>query len=91
MITLLGIFAGLCTSISFIPQAIQTIKTKNTEGISLITYILFFIGVSSWVIYGALKGDIAVLVTNIVTLVPCSIILWLKLKAVNIKNDIFFK
>ncbi|MFD2306279.1 SemiSWEET family sugar transporter [Enterococcus termitis] len=66
-------------------------KTKNTEGISLITYILFFIGVSSWVIYGALKGDIAVLVTNIVTLVPCSIILWLKLKAVNIKNDIFFK
>ncbi|MFD1900194.1 SemiSWEET family sugar transporter [Enterococcus termitis] len=64
-------------------------KTKNTEGISLITYILFFIGVSSWVIYGALKGDIAVLVTNIVTLVPCSIILWLKLKAVNIKNDIF--
>ncbi|OJG99870.1 hypothetical protein RV18_GL000209 [Enterococcus termitis] len=57
----------------------------------MITYILFFIGVSSWVIYGALKGDIAVLVTNIVTLVPCSIILWLKLKAVNIKNDIFFK
>ncbi|GGC86181.1 SemiSWEET family sugar transporter [Enterococcus wangshanyuanii] len=81
MITLLGIIAGICTSISFIPQAIQTIKTKNTEGISLITYILFFIGVSSWVVYGALKWDLAVLLTNVVTLVPCSVILGLKLKS----------
>ncbi|WP_375180278.1 SemiSWEET family sugar transporter [Enterococcus rotai] len=83
MITLLGVIAGVCTSISFIPQAIQTIKTKQTEGISLITYIMFVIGVFSWVVYGALKGDIAVLLTNIVTLMPCSIILYLKLQAVN--------
>ncbi|MCA5013317.1 MULTISPECIES: SemiSWEET family sugar transporter [unclassified Enterococcus] len=84
MITLLGMIAGICTSISFIPQAIQTIKTKNTEGISLITYILFFIGVSSWVVYGALKWDLAVLLTNVVTLVPCSVILGLKLKSLDL-------
>ncbi|MBO0471943.1 SemiSWEET transporter [Enterococcus sp. DIV0242_7C1] len=84
MITLLGMIAGICTSVSFIPQAIQTIKTKNTEGISLITYILFFIGVSSWVVYGALKWDLAVLLTNVVTLVPCSVILGLKLKSLDL-------
>lgn len=81
MITVLGIIAGICTSISFIPQAIQTIRTKNTEGISLVTYILFFAGVFSWIVYGALKKDVAVLVTNVVTLVPCVVILWLKLKS----------
>lgn len=82
MITILGLIAGVCTSISFIPQAIQTIKTRQTEGISLVTYVLFFLGVCSWVIYGTLKGDIAVLLTNVVTLIPCSTILYLKIQAI---------
>lgn len=82
MITILGVLAGVCTSLSFIPQAIQTIKTKQTDGISLVTYVLFVFGVCSWVIYGALKGDIAVLLTNLVTLVPCAIILYLKIQAI---------
>lgn len=84
MITLFGLFAGVCTSISFIPQAIQVIQTKQTEDISLLTYFLFTVGVLTWVIYGALQKDYAVLLTNIVTLVPASIILGLTF--INRKN-----
>lgn len=82
MITILGMLAGICTSISFFPQAVQTIKTKQTEGISLSTYIMFVVGVFSWVIYGIIKGDVAVFMTNILTIFPCITILYLKVQAV---------
>lgn len=74
----MGILAGILTSISFIPQSIKTIKTKDTESISLTTYILYVIGVSMWVIYGYLTKDMAVFLTNIVTIVPCTLILSIK-------------
>ena len=41
---ILGYLAGICTAIVFLPQTIQTIKTKNVEGMSLITYIIYCIG-----------------------------------------------
>lgn len=72
---LLGLFAGVLNSISFIPQSIKTIKTKDIESISLITYILYVMGVALWIIYGFLTKDIAVFLTNVVTIVPCTIIL----------------
>lgn len=75
MMILLGLFAGVLTSISFIPQSIKTIKTKDIESISLITYILYVMGVALWIIYGFLTKDIAVFLTNVVTIVPCTIIL----------------
>ncbi|MDR0921582.1 MAG: SemiSWEET transporter [Lactobacillales bacterium] len=80
MMIALGIIAGICTSISFIPQALITIRTKETKNISFITYFLFTLGVLIWVIYGLLKHDTAVFLTNIVTFVPTIIILLLKVR-----------
>ena len=74
-ITFLGIFAGLLTSCSFIPQAYKVIKTKRTQDISLPMYSLCTIGVFIWIIYGLMINDLAVLLTNIVTFVPTLIIL----------------
>ena len=78
-ITLLGIFAGLLTSTSFIPQAYKVIKTKRTQDISLPMYSLCTIGVFIWIIYGLMINDLAVLLTNIITFVPTLIILILTL------------
>ena len=82
MIAFLGILAGVCTSISFVPQAIQVIKTKKTEDIYLVTYCLFSVGVFFWIIYGGIQKDPAVFLTNIVTFIPAVIILTLKFKSV---------
>ena len=60
-ITLLGVFAGLLTSGSFIPQAYKVIKTKRTQDISLPMYSLCTIGVFVWIIYGLMINDLAVL------------------------------
>ena len=78
MMVLIGLVAGVLTSISFIPQSIKTIKTKDTRSISLITYILYVLGVAMWIIYGYLTKDMAVFLTNVVTIIPCTIILSIK-------------
>jgi MtN3 and saliva related transmembrane protein len=90
-ITILGIFAGLLTSCSFIPQAYKVIKTKRTQDISIPMYSLCTVGVVIWIIYGLMINDFAIMLTNIVTFVPTLIILvitinnQMKIKQQNIK------
>ena len=40
--SIFGYLAAICTAVSFLPQAIKTVKTKNTEGLSLTTYVFLF-------------------------------------------------
>ena len=46
--TLLGLVAATCTTISFLPQALKTIKTKNTKDLSLGMYTVLTTGVLLW-------------------------------------------
>ncbi|EHK6824485.1 PQ-loop repeat-containing protein [Escherichia coli] len=47
-ILLTGLFAAFFTTFAFAPQSIKTIRTRNTEGISVVMYIMFLTGVISW-------------------------------------------
>lgn len=76
----IGMVAAILTSASFIPQAIQVIKTKDTSGISLIMYSMFVIGVVLWIVHGLIIQDAAILFANIVTFVFASIVLAYKIK-----------
>lgn len=77
---IIGLIAGGLTSVSFIPQAIKTIRIQNTSGISLTTYMLFTIGVALWVIYGYFTEDFAILLTNLITVIPSLTILIMKVR-----------
>lgn len=77
---IIGLIAGGLTSVSFIPQALKTIRTQNTSGISLTTYMLFTIGVALWVIYGYFTKDFAILLTNLITVMPSLTILIMKVR-----------
>jgi len=79
-ITILGLAASLLTTSAFLPQAIKTIKTKNTKDISLAMYAIFSCGVLLWLIYGIFIKDIPVIAANAITLVFALIILSYKLK-----------
>ncbi|HIB7155299.1 TPA: SemiSWEET transporter [Escherichia coli] len=61
-------FTAFFTTFAFAPQSIKTIRTRNTEGISVVMYIMFLTGVISWIAYGIMRSDFAVLIANIVTL-----------------------
>lgn len=81
----IGLTAAFLTTISFLPQAIQVIKTRDTESISLGMYVMFVSGVASWLAYGLFIKDMALILANSVTLVLSSIVLVFKL------HEVFFK
>lgn len=79
MIDFIGYLSAFLTSVSFLPQAIKTIKTKNTEGISLLMYLLFVIGVIGWTTYGFLIKNKVIIVANIFTTIVASMVLFVKI------------
>ncbi len=80
MITVVGLVAGGLTTISFLPQAIKTWKTKSTQDISLVMFVCFCSGVVLWVIYGMVTQNIPVFVANFATFILAFPILVCKLK-----------
>lgn len=75
----LGFTAAFCTTISFLPQAVKAIRTRDTASLSLWMYIIFTLGVGLWLLYGIAKSDKAIIVANVVTLALAFLILWIKL------------
>jgi MtN3 and saliva related transmembrane protein len=76
----IGFIAAFLTTGSFLPQAVKTIKSKNTKSISLGMYLLFVIGAFLWLVYGLLIEDTAVIVANGITTLLSGIILFFKLR-----------
>ena len=85
-IEIIGYFGASLTTFSFLPQTIQTVKTKDTSSISLIMYLTFTIGVAFWLIFGFLSKNYIIVFANILTLIFSSIILFIKIK--NLRNGI---
>jgi MtN3 and saliva related transmembrane protein len=79
-VKIVGYLAAAATTISFLPQAFHTIKTKDTKGISLGMYLVFTFGVVMWLLYGIFLRDLPIISANSVTLVLTVIILVYKLK-----------
>ena len=78
--TLIGLIAGVCTTIAFVPQAIKVIRTKHTKDISLATYLMLTIGVFLWLVYGLFIKDLPLAIANSITLLFAFIILIFKIK-----------
>ncbi len=83
---LLGFCAAFFTTASFLPQAILTIKTKDTQSLSLSMYSMFTVGIFLWLLYGLQKLDYAIIFANSITLLLSSIILAFKIYNVIYKN-----
>ena len=64
----LGVLAGICTAVAFLPQALQTIKTRNTKGMSLSTYIIYCIGIFLWIVYGGYLKSLQMMFFNGISL-----------------------
>lgn len=60
----IGLFAGICTSCSLLPQLIKTIKEKRVEEISKLMLFVLMTGVATWIVYGILRDDLPIIITN---------------------------
>jgi MtN3 and saliva related transmembrane protein len=76
----LGYIAATLTTLAFVPQAVQTIRTRDTRGISLGMYVVFTVGIVFWFCYGLVLQSWPIIVSNAVTFVLAVTILGLKLR-----------
>ena len=77
---LLGYTAAALTTCSFVPQAVLTLRTRDTRGISLGMYSAFTLGVALWLVYGLMLGEWPIIVANTVTLGLAATILVTKIR-----------
>lgn len=78
MIQFIGPIGTSLTTISFLPQIIQVLKTRDVSEISLGMYITFVLGVILWTIYGFILNDITIIASNGITTILATVILYSK-------------
>lgn len=76
----IGYLAASLTTLSFVPQAWHTFRTRDVRGISLGMYSVFTLGVALWLVYGLRVDAWPVVVANAITLLLATAILVMKLR-----------
>lgn len=76
----IGVVAGTLTTAAFLPQAVKAWTTRTTGDLSLGMFLLLSAGIALWLAYGALIGDLPLMVANLITLVLAGAVLVAKLR-----------
>ncbi|MEW5837927.1 MAG: SemiSWEET transporter [Pseudomonadota bacterium] len=79
-VEVIGAAAAFFTTIAFVPQVIQTWKSKHARDLSLGMFSLFTTGVLLWLVYGLLIGSWPIIVANTITAGLAGTILYFKLR-----------
>ena len=82
VILAVGICASVLSAVSMLPQLIKIAKEKKAEAISLPMLSVLLLGLSTWIVYGVMKEDVIIIVSNSISvgLNVATIILSLKYK-----------
>lgn len=83
---IVGYLASICMVCGYLPQAIYTIRTRQTDAIALPTFLLLCLGSIFFVIQGLMLDNIPLVLTNTVTTVASFIVF-----AIKMHNDYFKK
>ena len=65
---IVGTVAACLTTVSFVPQAWLSFKTRDVSGVSLGMYSVFTVGVAMWLVYGLLLTAWPIVIANTITL-----------------------
>ena len=63
---IVGWCAVVTSTVCLLPQIVQAIRSRSTRDLSLSMLFLFLASAGSWVLYGSLIGDWAVVTTNVI-------------------------
>lgn len=77
---ILGLVAGLCTTVAVIPQIKKAWKTKKVKDVSPGMFMILVTGVALWVVYGIIKKDLPIIATNGVSLGLNSVMMYLMIR-----------
>jgi MtN3 and saliva related transmembrane protein len=79
-LTALGLLAATLTTAANIPQVIKCWRTREADDLSLAMIVTLGSGLALWTVYGALRGDLVVVIGNAVALLIAFALLALKLR-----------
>jgi len=79
-LTVLGLAAAFCTTASFVPQVVKTLRSGHTRDISLLMYLVLTLGLFLWFIYGLLRRDISIIAANGISFLLAGFVLFLKFR-----------
>jgi len=77
---IIGLAAGACTTIAFLPQVIKTWRSRSAKDLSLLMFSIFCLGVLLWLGYGILNQDIPLIISNSTTLILAATLLYFKIR-----------
>jgi MtN3 and saliva related transmembrane protein len=80
VIEFIGLIGAALTALCWLPQALKSIREKDTRAISLAGTAAFAIGVACWLVYGIAKRDLPLMTSSSVTLALIIVILALKIR-----------
>ena len=75
ILNIVGYTASLCMILGYLPQAIVTIRTRDTEGIAMPTFCMLGLGSILFVIQGVMLDNWPLVITNVITTI-CSVIIF---------------
>lgn len=80
-----GIAAGVMTAVSMLPQLIKIIKEKKADDVSVLMLMVLIIGLGLWVVYGFLREDWPLIITNSFSFLLNLVVLMLRIRFSGIK------
>ena len=75
---ILGYSASAVTVFTFLPQVIKTWKEKSAKNVSLMMFVIAFVNEVMWIAYGVWIDNMVIIVTNVIMIMMCSIMIYLK-------------
>jgi MtN3 and saliva related transmembrane protein len=80
LVDTIGMTGAVLTTVCWLPQAIQIIRSRETRAISLSGTLAFTVGIAFWLVYGVALMDWPLITSNVVTLGLMAVIVSLKLR-----------
>ncbi len=65
---MLGLMAGLMTTVGFVPQIIKSLRERKMGEVSLLMPTLLSVGMFLWLLYGLLTDDLPIVIWNAIAL-----------------------
>lgn len=77
---IIGYLASICMICGYLPQAIATIRTRDTDGIALPTFLAMGAGSVFFVVQGIMISNMPLVIANVITAVCSAIIFGMKIR-----------
>ncbi|MEI6947793.1 SemiSWEET transporter [Paraflavisolibacter sp. H34] len=87
LMQVIGMAAGALTSVSMLPQLVKIVKEKEADNVSVVMLVVLLSGLALWTVYGLMREDWPIIVTNSFSFLLNATVLALRIKYSGVKES----